>query len=59
MTNVNIKEIDWVIIRNDYQIVVRASLGDISLGSKVYKYTTREEAKKMATEYIKKNGSLY
>jgi hypothetical protein len=38
--------------------MVRACIGDLSLGSKVYKYVTREEAKKRASDFIMENGSL-
>lgn len=58
MDKLNLKEIDWVIIKTDYSVIVRASIGDLSLGSKVYKYVTREQAKKMASDYIQENGSL-
>lgn len=59
MDKVNIKDIDWVIIKHDYSIIVRASIGELGLGSKVYKYVTSKQAKKMASDYIKKHGSLY
>lgn len=58
MDKLTLKEIDWVIIKTDYSVVVRASIGDLSLGSKVYKYVTREEAKKRASDFIIENGSL-
>ena len=58
MSQINIDEIDWVIIKNDYQVMVRASVGDLSLGAKTYKYVTRNEAKKLATLFIKQYGSL-
>ena len=58
MDKLNLKEIDWVIIKTDYTVMVRASIGDLSLGSKVYKYVTREEAKKRASDFIIENGSL-
>ena len=58
MDKLNLKEIDWVIIKTDYTVMVRASIGDLSLGSKVYKYVTREEAKKRASDYIEEYGSL-
>jgi hypothetical protein len=58
MTTINLEDIDWVIIKTDYQIMVRASVGDLSLGSKIYKYVTRIEAKKLATLHIKQYGSL-
>jgi len=58
MDKLTLKEIDWVIIKHDYTVMVRASIGDLSLGSRVYKYVTREQAKKMASEYIQQHGSL-
>ena len=58
MDKLNLKEIDWVIIKTDYSVMDRASIGDLSLGSKVYKYVTREEAKKRASDFIMENGSL-
>jgi hypothetical protein len=58
MDKLNLKDIEWVIIKTDYSVMVRASIGDLSLGSKVYKYVTREEAKKRASDFIIKNGSL-
>lgn len=58
MTTINIDDIDWVIIKTDYQIMVRASIGDLSLGQKIYKFETRENAKKLAIKHIKQYGSL-
>jgi hypothetical protein len=58
MTTVNTEDIDWVIIKTDYQIMVRASIGDLSLGQKIYKFETRENAKKLAIKHIKQYGSL-
>lgn len=59
MTTINIDDIDWVIIKTDYQIMVRASIGDLSLGQRIYKFETRENAKKLAIKHIKQYGSLY
>jgi len=58
MTTININEIDWVIIKNDYHVSVRASIGDLSLGQKIYKFETRDEAKRLAIKDIQQNGSL-
>ena len=58
MTTININEIDWVIIKNDYHVSVRASIGDLSLGQKIYKFETRDNAKKLAIKDIQQNGSL-
>lgn len=58
MTTIKIDDIDWVIIKTDYQIMVRASIGDLSLGQKIYKFETRENAKKLAIKHIKQYGSL-
>jgi hypothetical protein len=58
MTTINTNDIDWVIIKTDYQIMVRASIGDLSLGQKIYKFETRENAKKLAIKHIKQYGSL-
>ena len=58
MTTVNTEDIDWVIIKTDYQIMVRASIGDLSLGQKIYKFETRENANKLAIKHIKQYGSL-
>lgn len=58
MDKLNLKDIDWVIIKTDYQIMVRASIGDLSLGQRIYKFETRENAKKLAIERIKQYGSL-
>ena len=58
MTTINTQDIDWVIIKTDYQIMVRASIGDLSLGQKIYKFETRENAKKLAIKHIKQYGSL-
>jgi hypothetical protein len=58
MTTINTEDIDWVIIKTDYQIMVRASIGDLSLGQKIYKFETRENAKKLAIKHIKQYGSL-
>jgi hypothetical protein len=58
MTTININDIDWVIIKNDYHVSVRASLGDLSLGQKIYKFETKENAKKLAIQRIKEYGSL-
>ena len=58
MTTINIDDIDWVIIKTDYQIMVRASIGDLSVGQKIYKFETRENAKKLAIKHIKQYGSL-
>ena len=58
MTNINMEDIDWVIIKNDYHVSVRASVGDLSLGQKIYKFETRDNAKKLAIIHIKQYGSL-
>ena len=58
MATINIDDIDWVIIKNDYHVSVRASLGDLSLGQKIYKFETRENAKKLAIKHIQEYGSL-
>ena len=58
MTTININEIDWVIIKNDYHVSVRASIGDLSLGQKIYKFETRDNAKRLAIKDIQQNGSL-
>ena len=58
MTTINIEDIDWVIIKTDYQIMVRASIGDLSLGQKIYKFETRDGAKRLAIKDIQQNGSL-
>jgi hypothetical protein len=58
MTTININEIDWVIIKNDYHVSVRASIGDLSLGQKIYKFETRDGAKRLAIKDIQQNGSL-
>ena len=58
MTTINIEDIDWVIIKTDYQIMVRASIGDLSLGQRIYKFETRENAKQLAIKHIKQYGSL-
>jgi hypothetical protein len=58
MNTINTNDIDWVIIKTDYQIMVRASIGDLSLGQKIYKFETRENAKKLAIKHIKQYGSL-
>ena len=58
MTTINIEDIDWVIIKTDYQIMVRASIGDLSLGQKVYKFETWTNAKKLAIQHIQQYGSL-
>jgi hypothetical protein len=58
MTNINTDDIDWVIIKTDYHVSVRASLGDLSLGQKIYKFETRDNAKKLAILHIKQYGSL-
>lgn len=58
MTTINIDDIDWVIIKTDYQIMVRASIGDLSLGQRIYKFETRENAKQLAIKHIKQYGSL-
>ena len=58
MTTININEIDWVIIKNDYHVSVRASIGDLSLGQKIYKFETRDSAKRLAIKDIQQNGSL-
>jgi len=58
MTTINIDDIDWVIIKNDYNVSVRASIGDLSLGQKIYKFETRDNAKKLAIKHIQEYGSL-
>ena len=58
MTTININEIDWVIIKNDYHVSVRASIGDLSLGQRIYKFETKENAKQLAIKHIKQYGSL-
>lgn len=58
MTTINMNDIDWVIIKTDYQIMVRASIGDLSLGQRIYKFETKENAKKLAIKHIKQYGSL-
>ena len=58
MDKLNLEDIDWVIIKNDYHISVRASIGDLSLGQRVYKFETKEEAKRLAIQRIKEYGSL-
>ena len=58
MATINIDDIDWVIIKNDYHVSVRASLGDLSLGQKIYKFETRDNAKKLAIKHIQEYGSL-
>jgi len=58
MTTINIDDIDWVIIKNDYHVSVRASIGDLSLGQKIYKFETRDNAKKLAIKHIQEYGSL-
>ena len=58
MTTINVEDIDWVIIKTDYQIMVRASIGDLSLGQRIYKFETKENAKQLAIKHIKQYGSL-
>ena len=58
MDKLNLEDIDWIIIKNDYHISVRASIGDLSLGQRVYKFETKEEAKRLAIQRIKEYGSL-
>ena len=58
MDKLNLEDIDWVIIKNGYHISVRASLGDLSLGQRIYKFETKEEAKRLAIQRIKEYGSL-
>lgn len=58
MNTINVDDIDWVIIKNDYHVSVRASLGDLSLGQKIYKFETRDNAKKLAIKHIQQYGSL-
>jgi hypothetical protein len=58
MTTINTDDIDWVIIKTDYHVSVRASLGDLSLGQKIYKFETIDNAKKLAILHIKQHGSL-
>jgi hypothetical protein len=58
MSKLNLEDIDWIIIKNDYHISVRASIGDLSLGQRIYKFQTKEEAKRLAIQRIKEYGSL-
>jgi hypothetical protein len=58
MTTININDIDWVIIKQDYHVSVRASVGDLSLGQKIYKFETRDGAKRLAIKDIQQYGSL-
>ena len=58
MNTINVDDIDWVVIKNDYHVSVRASLGDLSLGQKIYKFETRDNAKKLAIKHIQQYGSL-
>jgi hypothetical protein len=58
MTTININDIDWVIIKQDYHVSVRASIGDLSLGQKIYKFETRDNAKRLAIKDIQQYGSL-
>ena len=58
MRKLNLEDIDWIIIKNDYHISVRASIGDLSLGQRIYKFATKEEAKRLAIQRIKEYGSL-
>lgn len=58
MTKFNVKDIDWTIIKEGHDVIIKASLGDLFLGTKTYKFETREAAKKRAMKHIKQFGSL-
>jgi hypothetical protein len=59
MSKLNTKEIEWDISRNGDGIIVRAKLGDLPLGSRIYWSISTEEAIQQATKYIKQYGSLH
>jgi hypothetical protein len=58
MTKLNVKDIDFTIVKEGHDVIIKASLGDLFLGSKIYKFETRDRAKKRAIDHIKKYGSL-
>lgn len=58
MTTININDIDWTIVKNEYAVEISASLGDLFLGNRIYKFETRDNAKKLAFKHIQQYGSL-
>ena len=58
MNKLNTKDIEWVIIKEGHDVFIKAHLGDLFLGSRTYKFETRERARKRAIKHIKEYGSL-
>lgn len=51
-------DIDWTISKEGYDVTVSASIGDLFLGQRVYRFETTQNAKKRAMELIREFGSL-
>jgi hypothetical protein len=59
MTTIKMQDIDWVISKDGYDVTVIAKIGDLSLGQRIYRFETKENAKKRAYQFISEFGSLY
>jgi hypothetical protein len=57
---INMLEVQTSITRPTPETIqINAWLGDLYLGSRVYRGTTVKKALRMATDYIRINGSLH
>jgi hypothetical protein len=56
----SVKDLTTTIVRpTPDTIQINAWIGDLYLGSRVYKKTSMKKALRMATDYIRINGSLH
>jgi hypothetical protein len=59
-SKMNMLELETSVVRlGDNDILVTAWIGDLDLGHRTYKNTTVKKALRMATTYIRINGSLH